>query len=308
MGNQLIPLESINAIEIFTPQNMDNLLTAIRKETATFVPDISTPEGRKEVASTAYKIARSKTTIDNAGRELVADWKKKSGEVDAMRKKARDYLDALKDEVRAPLTEWEAEQARIEQEKAEQARFAQEAEEQRKREELERREAEVRAKEEAIAKAEAEILEKEQAEQREKERLEYEERVRKEAEGQAKRDAEEALRQAERAVAQAKRDAEEAKENARLAAEKAERDKAEAIRRAEEKAKREADEKERARLAEENRIKAEQAKRDADIAHRKSVNRQAIAALIGEGIEQELAKQIITLIASGSIPNVRIHY
>jgi colicin import membrane protein len=41
--------------------------------------------------------------------------------VDASRKKARDYLDALKDEIRAPLDEWEAAEARKEQELIERA-------------------------------------------------------------------------------------------------------------------------------------------------------------------------------------------
>lgn len=43
--------------------------------------------------------------------------KKQTGEIDAARKKARDTLDALRDEVRKPLTDWEAEQERIEQER-----------------------------------------------------------------------------------------------------------------------------------------------------------------------------------------------
>ena len=39
---------------------------------------------------------------------MVSDWKAKAKKVDAVRKHARDFLDGLKDEVRMPLTEWEA--------------------------------------------------------------------------------------------------------------------------------------------------------------------------------------------------------
>ena len=113
----LIPIETINAVEVFTGTALNELLEKIRAEVATIVPDVSTVAGRKDVASTAYKVARSKTAIDDAGKELVAEWKAKSAEVDASRKKARDYLDKLRDEVRAPLDNWEAEQKRIEDER-----------------------------------------------------------------------------------------------------------------------------------------------------------------------------------------------
>ncbi len=315
----LIPLESVNATEIFVPQKLDSLLTAIKAEISSIVADVNTPEGRKEIASIAYKIARSKTTIDEAGKALVADWKKKSGEVDAMRKHARDYLDALKDEVRAPLTEWEAEQARIEQEKLEQVRLAQEAEDRRKREEFEKREAEIRAKEEAIARAEAEAKEKAASEQAEKDRMAYEERVRKQADENAKREIEEALKRAEHEAEQAKQYAKEtaeraerekleAEERARLTAEKAARDKAEAIKMAEERARRESEAKEKSRIAEEARIKAENDRRIADIKHRKDINNNAVSAFVNEGINEETAKKIVILIASGSIPRISINY
>jgi hypothetical protein len=69
--------------------------------------DISTAKGRKECTSTAYKIAQIKSTIDNAGKELVDELKAKPKLIDAERKKIRDKLDAIKDKVRLPLTLWE---------------------------------------------------------------------------------------------------------------------------------------------------------------------------------------------------------
>lgn len=311
-GSALIPLESVNAVEIFTGKSLDELLERIRQETVTLVPDVTTDKGRKEIASLAYKVARSKTTIDEAGKTLVAEWKRQSAEVDNARKKARDYLDALKDEVRKPLTEWEAEQERIKQEAIEAERRAIEQAEAERRAELQRKEEELRAREEAIAKAEAEAKAKADAERAEKERHEREERIRKEAAERAEREAAEAVARAEREAAEAKereRIAAERAERERLEAEqRAEREKAEAIRQAELRAKQEAEDRERERVAEEARVKAEEARRAADREHRKTINLAAVAAFEKNGLSAEVAKQVITLIASGQIPAVTIKY
>lgn len=74
--------------------------------------DISTLDGRKAVASLAFKIARSKTALDSMGANLVADWKAQAKVVDLDRRRIRDTLDELKAEVRQPLTEWELTDAR----------------------------------------------------------------------------------------------------------------------------------------------------------------------------------------------------
>lgn len=159
----LIPAEFGDLQAAFAGPALDDLLGRIRAATVTLVPDTTTDKGRKEIASLAYKVSRSKTAIDDAGKALVADIKARASKIDAARKKARDTLDALRDEVRAPLTEWEAEQARIEREKAEaeaaeRARIEAErkAEEQRRREELERRDRELSEREEALRRAETE--------------------------------------------------------------------------------------------------------------------------------------------------------
>lgn len=327
----LIPVESVNGIELFTGAGkLDELLAKIRQETATIVPNVSSDKGRKEIASLAHKVARSKTVIDDAGKALVAEWKTKSAEVDASRKKARDTLDALKVEIRQPLTDWEAEQERIAKEAAEaEARARAEAESARLAE-IEARERAVREREEAAAKAEADRKAAEEAEQAERDRLAREEAIRVQAAERAKQEAAEA-------VARAEREAEEAKERERLAAERAEQEKAAAIERdriAAERAEREraeaverakqdrekavrdaekraADEAariERDRKAESDRIEAENARRAADVAHRKTVNNAALAAMVKEGIDEATAKKVVILIASGSVPAVSINY
>lgn len=304
----LIPVESVNAAELFAGDGLDGLLSKIREHAISVAADVTTDKGRKEIASIAYKVARSKTTIDDAGKSLVADWKAKSAAVDAARKKARDYLDALKDEVRQPLTDWEAEQERIAEEarEAERKRIA-EAEAARLAD-IERREAEIRAKEEAIRKAEEEARAKAEAERIEKERIAREERIRVEASERAEREKLAALEAAKLAEERAAREAEQAKERERLAAETAERDKQEAVRQAEEKAKREAEQKERARLADEAAAKAEEQRRAADREHRQTVNAAALKALVDEGVGAATAKKVLTLIASGAVPRVSINY
>jgi hypothetical protein len=88
--------------------------------------DCNTDEGRKETISLAYKVARSKTVIDDIGKAVMEDAKKIVDETNKHRKTAREFLDSLKEEIRKPVTEWEAEQEKIKQEKikAEESRVA----------------------------------------------------------------------------------------------------------------------------------------------------------------------------------------
>lgn len=108
-------MAEVNAVQVYTDGGMGPLLGKIEEEVKKFVPDLSTAKGRKEVASLAHKVAQSKTHLDKLGKELTANWKKQAKVVDTERKAMRDRLDALKEEVRQPLTEWEnAEKSRKE--------------------------------------------------------------------------------------------------------------------------------------------------------------------------------------------------
>jgi len=110
---ELLVIEKLTPA-IFTNKGIDPLLEDIKKRVADFKPDISTDDGRQEIKSFAYKIARSKTALDDMGKELVSEWKSKSKLVDAERKRVRDAMDEMRDAVRKPLTDWEdAEKERI---------------------------------------------------------------------------------------------------------------------------------------------------------------------------------------------------
>lgn len=113
--NQIVALPpKETALQVYSAANgLDPFLAKIREEIDGFVPDVSTRKGRDAIASIAYKVARSKTALDNVGKELVAELKEVPKKIDAERKRMRDLLDGWQEEVRRPLTEWEeAEEAR----------------------------------------------------------------------------------------------------------------------------------------------------------------------------------------------------
>ena len=112
---QLVVIEPTSAVALFTEgEGVEAMLADIRKQATSLVPDLSTAKGRKEIASIAFSVAKTKTYLDGFGKELTDKYKEIPKRIDANRKLIRDTLDALKDEVRAPLTQYEAaEEARV---------------------------------------------------------------------------------------------------------------------------------------------------------------------------------------------------
>ena len=112
---QLVVIEPTTAVALFTEgEGVEAMLADIRQKATSLVPDITTAKGRKEIASIAYAVAKTKTYLDGLGKEQTDKFKEIPKRIDANRKQIRDTLDALKDEVRAPLTQYEAaEEARV---------------------------------------------------------------------------------------------------------------------------------------------------------------------------------------------------
>lgn len=113
-------MSALVVIDTLTPAvftelgGIESIISKLEADVRAVETDISTPAGRAAVKSLAHKVARSKTALDDMGKALVADLKNQTGAVDADRRIIRDRLDALKDGVRKPLTDWEnAEVARI---------------------------------------------------------------------------------------------------------------------------------------------------------------------------------------------------
>ncbi|MBY5253415.1 hypothetical protein FP364_00590 [Citrobacter amalonaticus] len=317
----LVVIEKHNAMAVFTTKEQLNpIIEVIEKEARSLVPDVSTRKGRDAIASMAHKVARSKTYIDNAGKDLVAELKALPKQIDESRRIVRERLDALKDEVRRPLTEWEAEQERI---KAEEAMNALHAEALEMNEEFDRQRAAHIEADHEVALLMNDAFDRDREELRrlaEQAQRERDERLKQEAAEQARRDAE-AKHKAEIEAA-ARREAEEkaraeAAERQRIEAEqRAAREKQEAEARAErekvaavEAERLKAKQAEEARLAEEKRIADEQAKREADVKHRKTVGTNIVNALTSHtSLTREQAIEVLTALKDDLIPCAKIHY
>ncbi len=128
--NLPVTIGKAELVHAFTAEGgLDSVLALIAREFENFKPDLTTPKGRKEIKSTARKVASSKVVLDEFAKNLVAEQKAVIKKVDAARKKARDYLDELRTLIRKPLTEWEeAENERIEGHKKQLAKIRDDAE------------------------------------------------------------------------------------------------------------------------------------------------------------------------------------
>ena len=111
----LVVVDDADALATFTDRaKLDAIIAKVSAHIALFKADVTTPEGRKDIKSMAYAVARSKTALDDVGEQLVKEMKKLPGQIDIGRKHARDTLDAIRDEVRKPLDDWEeAEDKRV---------------------------------------------------------------------------------------------------------------------------------------------------------------------------------------------------
>lgn len=108
-STDLITIETLKAADVFKPGAVERLISDVEaKVRAIPAADHTTEKGRTEIKALAYKVTRSKTALDELGKNHVAELKKAAGVVDADRRIIRDRLDALKDEVRRPVTEYEA--------------------------------------------------------------------------------------------------------------------------------------------------------------------------------------------------------
>jgi len=109
MPNEIIVIndKKMTITEIFAPNGVDKIIEEIKERAKNFVADMTTKKGREEIASFAYKITKAKTMLDKAGKSLTDEWREKTSLVNIERRKVKEELDALKEEVRKPLTDWE---------------------------------------------------------------------------------------------------------------------------------------------------------------------------------------------------------
>lgn len=126
--NQIATIESVTTrspAEVFCAGGLSPYIEHIRKEAEQEVPDVTTKKGRERIASLAAQVSRSKTAVEKPGREYLRQIKELPKTIEA---ELRDFVrecDAIRDRVRAPLTEWEeAEKARVDRHNETIARIA----------------------------------------------------------------------------------------------------------------------------------------------------------------------------------------
>lgn len=309
----------------------------IAREAAFSAPDLKTAKGRGEISALAYKVTRTKTAIDAAGKKLNEEARAKINAVDASRRKIREELDALADEVRKPLTDWEnAEKDRLAKveavfamiddisfdrdssesvrrameilmdialdpailrDRSDEAEAAYNAQAERLSLALSAAEQSERDRAE-LARLRAEAAAREQAEREAREAAEAERRRAEEfARAQREAEAREKRIQEEREAAIARAVAEE-KRAAEVAIARAEAEKRAVIERQERE--------ERDRLAAIAETKRQEEARAADRKHRAEVMGAAKLAMMTCGAHEETAKKIVLAIVAGEIPNVRM--
>lgn len=342
-GTDLAVMEVLTPAMVFAPGGVDDVISKIKAEVQTVVADISTDAGRKTIASTAYKIARSKTALDKMGKDLGENHHKAWKAITTERSRIATELDALKDEFRKPLTDWEnAEKDRVAahelalegicenplwgptetaadirkrlqylenypardwQEFSTRATAALKDETDRARQFL--ASAEKREAEAAeLARLRQEQIEREQRERDERIAREAAERARTEAERKAREEAARVAAIAENERLRVEREKAQAERLGREAVERAEQAAA--------RAKADADaaiENERRRVAAEKaQAERDAANREANKKHRAKINNAARDALVMAGLTEEQATVAITAIAKGEVPSVKISY
>jgi len=303
-GNELVSIDKIDIVSFFTKDDdMDKILKRIREASCRdLIQNCDTAANRKAIGSMAYKVAQSKIMLEKAGKELVkdllSDIKVTTNKINASRQHAWDYLEALKDEIRLPLTNWEiAEKEREEKERldAELAEVWDAA----------HAEHELFLRQEAIEKKEAEFARIEAEKKAVELQKEHDERIKQEAFEQAKKQAE---------IEETKRRNLEVEERRNLIIqaekEKAEKEKQFNIEKekalADLKAKIENEEKEKNDLLEKEKALAE--KKASNIAHQKKINNIVLEGLTAEGITEDQGKKIIAAIVKNKIKHLVINY
>ncbi|MDU9391894.1 hypothetical protein [Pseudomonas sp. zfem002] len=114
---KLIAIEEIseaNAPAIYVAGGLQQFIDLVKAEIDGEVPDLTTRKGRERIASLAAKVSKSKTAVEKPGRDYLRRLKEMPKVVEAELREFVTTMDALRDETRRPLTEWEqAEDARI---------------------------------------------------------------------------------------------------------------------------------------------------------------------------------------------------
>ena len=82
-------------------------IDALEKDLLKETFSTETDKARKRIASVAYSVAKTKTAVDKAGKDLGEEARKALKAINENRNAAKDRLQEIQDKVRAPLVVWE---------------------------------------------------------------------------------------------------------------------------------------------------------------------------------------------------------
>ncbi|WP_341519878.1 hypothetical protein AABC73_15110 [Pseudomonas sp. G.S.17] len=107
---QLVQIDHIsdeNAPAIYVQNGLKPFLQMIKDEVSGEVPDLSSRKGRDRIASLAATVSKRKAAVEKPGRDYLRKIKELPKVIEVeLREFVRD-ADALRDEIRKPLTDWE---------------------------------------------------------------------------------------------------------------------------------------------------------------------------------------------------------
>lgn len=122
MSNDLALPEIHDVVALFSDRSaLDEIISGIETKARAQLrdSDISTKEGRSRIASIAFSVGKQKQAIENLGKAAIAEVKERVKRFDAERRYSFDRLQAIQDDIRRPLTEFEEkEKSRIESHEA----------------------------------------------------------------------------------------------------------------------------------------------------------------------------------------------
>lgn len=106
-------ISEANAPAIYVKDGLKPFLQAVKDKVSSEVPDLTTAKGRARIASLAKTVSDSKVAVEKPGRDYLRRLKEMPKVIEVELKEFVDAMNALRDETRKPLTDWEAaEQAR----------------------------------------------------------------------------------------------------------------------------------------------------------------------------------------------------
>ena len=108
-------IETLTPAVVFADGGVEDVISKLEAQVRAIPMDATTEKGRKHIKSVAYQVSRSKTALDDMGKKVQEEARAIVDRVNSDRRTVNTRLDALRDEVKAPVVAFDArESARIE--------------------------------------------------------------------------------------------------------------------------------------------------------------------------------------------------